>query len=120
MVHSHPVRALYPQSLLRVGFYTLGFFIVIRGDLVLKSGQALAPSALTLFPNNAWSRVIVVIATTLLPMQGGVLALITGLAMSRGWRWARWTGFAACLCLLPGLPWFTLIGVSVGSRNPGN
>jgi tetratricopeptide (TPR) repeat protein len=114
MVHSHPVRALYPQSLLRVGFYTLGFFIVIRGDLVLKSGQALAPSALTLFPNNAWSRVIVVIATTLLPMQGGVLALITGLAMSRGWRWARWTGFAACLCLLPGLPWFTLIGV-VGS-----
>jgi len=47
----------------------------------------------------------------LILMQSGVLSLITAWGLHRGLNWARWTGLFTCLSLLPGFPWFTLIGV---------
>ena len=103
-------RPLNPEVVLRWASLGIGLFLVVRPDLILKSAQALTPLAQTLFPNSPWGQVIVVLGATLLPMQGGVLFLITAWGLGKGSRWARWTGLAACLCLLPGLPWFTLLG----------
>jgi len=103
-------RPLNPEVVLRWASLGIGLFLVVRPDLILKSAQALTPLAQTLFPNSPWGQVIVVLGATPLPMQGGVLFLITAWGLGKGSRWARWTGLAACLCLLPGLPWFTLLG----------
>jgi hypothetical protein len=45
-------------------------------------------------------------------MHASLLSLATAWGLYRSRRWSRWTGLLACACLLPGLPWFTIIGVA--------
>src|SRR5579864_8666524 len=112
MVHSLAVRAsASPQVILRWVFVGVGLFIVLRPDLILNSAQRLAPTLQTLFPNSPKTQAALFIAVMLLPLQGGVLCLISALGLVRGSRWSRWTGFVGCTFLLPSPSWLALIGL---------
>lgn len=45
-------------------------------------------------------------------IQAGLLCLATSWGLKGNRRWARGSGLLACVSLLPGLPWFSLIGLT--------
>ena len=99
------------RTILRWAFLVLGMFLIVRPDIPLNVVLSLRSLTAFLFANNRRLQDLALIPAMLILMQSGVLSLITAWGLHRGRRWARWTGLFTCLSLLPGFPWFTLIGV---------
>jgi tetratricopeptide (TPR) repeat protein len=100
------------RVILRWAFLALGLFLIIRGDLVLNSALTIRPFVQLLFPDNPRSQNIATAAAMIIIFQAGLLCLATAWGLQRGRGWARWGGILACISLLPGVPWFSLIGVA--------
>ena len=100
------------RAIQRWMFLCFGVFIIIRIDLVVNTVNGLRPWARILFPDNIRNQNLLMGAAMLLLLQSGLLCLATAWGISTNRRWSRWTGFLACLSLLPGLPWFTLAGAA--------
>jgi hypothetical protein len=98
------------RVILRWAFLVLGVFLVIRFDLVLNSAWHLSPLAKVVFPNDPREQNIFVAVAMFVIMPCALLCLATAWGLERNKRWSHWTGLLACITLLPGAPWFTLIG----------
>jgi len=99
------------RTILRWAFLAFGMFWIIRPDAWINAVFSWRPLAAFLFANNPRNRDLALIPVFFIFGQSGIFSLITAWGLQRGQRWSRWTGLFACLSLLPGFPWFTLIGV---------
>src|SRR5437870_10071338 len=113
MLHSCGMKGLIDaRVVLRWGYLSLGIFLLVRSDVVLNSALAIRPLLEVLFPFDPRRQNLVLAMALILILPAALLCLASSWGLSRGRKWARWTGVAGCLCLLPGVPWFTLIGLT--------
>jgi len=103
---------LQPAKLKRTvrwAFLVLGFFLIIRADLVLTSVYSARPLFEFIFP-DARSQNIALAVATIVVLSAGLLSLATAWGLDGDSKWGRWTGLLASIALLPAWPWFSAIG----------
>src|SRR6266853_3780823 len=99
------------REILRWAFFAVGGFLIIRPDTIVNSTRSVRPFLGVLFPDYR-SQNIALAVLLILVMQAALLCLATGWGLGRARKWSRWTGILACVCMLPVLPWFTIIGTT--------
>jgi tetratricopeptide (TPR) repeat protein len=100
------------RAALRWAFLAVGIFLIVRPDVPLNEALSIRPLTALLFPDNRRYQDLALIPAFVVLMQAGILSLVTAWGLHRGRKWSKWTARVACLSLLPGFPWFTLIGMT--------
>ena len=119
MLKSRTVRHLPDyKSVLRWIFLILGWSAVVRNQFFMESAVRCVNLIALLSPSNFLLKLfqtIAMIVVILAAFPGTwFLCLATAWGLKRDRAWSRWTGACACLTLLPGFPWLTVVG-AIGS-----
>lgn len=113
--HSVSLRIDY-RTVLRFAFLIVGWADVVFSTRFIFDSAMRTVSFLFSFPNPTFVLRVVQaslgIAVILATFPGAwFLCLATAWGLKRNRAWARRTGVAACLCLLPSFPWLTAVGI---------
>ena len=98
------------RTLLRWAFRAVGLCLWVLPGTILKRVLPVNAWAARLYPDNPLAQAKVILAVMIAMLLVGTLCQATAWGLRRNKSWARGTGTAACIGLLFGFPWFSLLG----------